>query len=160
MEQNIYNAALVTHVVGITIMAGATFVDFAVFGQFRKIFPKDRVRGQMVEDMMRRLQRFMGIGMLVIILSGVTMMAYLHQVWGQQIWFRVKMGVLLLIIINGLGLRRMLGARLRKLVAADTSAIDSGDGQLRGVIGRLTVVQIVQMVFFIVIFVLSIFKFN
>jgi hypothetical protein len=159
MEHNIYKAALVAHVVGITVMAGATFVDFAMFSQLRKAIRKDKARGLIIEELMQRLQRFMGIGMAVIILSGVAMMAYLHQVWGQQTWFRVKMGFLLLIIINGLGLRRLLGNKLKKLMMTDMSTAGSS-AQFHGLKRRLTAVQILQMTFFIIIFVLSVFKFN
>ena len=159
MNPTVYNSALVVHIVGITLMAGTTFIDFIVFRQFRKIFPDDKPKGLALADIFYRLQRFMGIGMLVILISGVMMMVYLHQVWGQQVWFRIKMAMLLLIIINGLAIRRRLGNKLKNNLAGDQTGNDFKT-KLAGLESNITSVQAIQLVFFLVIFILSVFKFN
>jgi uncharacterized membrane protein len=133
-------------------MAGTTFIDFITFQAFRKVIKTDKDKGMVLENFLYRLQRFLGIGMLLILLSGITMMAKLHEIWGAQIWFRIKIGILLLIIINGLGLRRRLGNKLRKVVAINEN--------WQGLAANFTVVQVVQMVLFVVIYVLSVYKFN
>jgi hypothetical protein len=155
MSITLYNVALVTHIVGITIMAGTTFIDFITFRVFCKVFERDKDKGLVLENYLRKLQRFLGIGMLVILVSGVAMMIKLHEVWGEQLWFRIKMGVLLLIIINGLGLRRMVGSKLKKIVANNSVA-----GNWSKVKRRFTTVQLIQMLLFVIIYVLSVFKFN
>ncbi|HEV8285041.1 MAG TPA: hypothetical protein VGQ09_12075 [Chitinophagaceae bacterium] len=159
MVQNIYQIALVAHIVGITIMAGTTFIDFIAFKHFWKIFSADKAKSLVFEDNLYKLQRFIGIGMLVIIISGVLMMVYMHQVWGQQTWFRVKMGILVLIIINGLVIRRRMGSKLKKLLAKQSLEM-SFNARLSGFRRNITTVHIFQMLFFIIIFVLSVFKFN
>ncbi|HCN82795.1 MAG TPA: hypothetical protein DIT07_04130, partial [Sphingobacteriaceae bacterium] len=73
MDMNIYKIALATHIVGITIMAGTTFIDYIIFKQFRKIFSTDKPKNFLMEEMLNKLQKFIGIGMFVIILSGVLM---------------------------------------------------------------------------------------
>jgi hypothetical protein len=158
MNQNIYSAILVVHVVGIALMAGTAFVDLFTFRHFWKRYSEDKEQGLVVENIAFRLQRFMGVGMLLILLSGIGMMAYLHQVWGQQLWFRIKMAVLVLIIINGLGLRRVLGTQLRRILGTDSP----GDIAipLSKVKVRMTIIQYLQLLLFIVIFTLSVFKFN
>lgn len=156
---SIYNAALVFHVMGITAMAGTTLIDFVLFQQFWKTLPNSKDKSMVLEDTLYRLQKFMGLGMLLIIISGIIMMFYLHQVWGQQLWFQVKMGLLLLIIINGLGLRRALGNKLKKQLNGS-----GGQDDLSNVWPALkktiTIVLATQLLFFIIIFVLSVFKFN
>ena len=159
MGHNIYHIALVAHIVGITIMAGTTFIDFITFKQFWKIFSGDKAKSLVIEDILFRLQKFIGIGMLLIIISGVLMMVYLHQVWGQQIWFRVKMGILVLIIINGLVIRRRMGSRLKKLLA-EGSPGSSFNAKLSGLKRNMMASHLFQMLFFTIIFVLSVFKFN
>jgi hypothetical protein len=153
-----YKLFLVTHIVGVTIMAGTTFVDFVLFNYFWKTYSSDKSQGTVLEKALSGLQKFMGIGMLLIILSGIGMMFYLHQVWGQQLWFRIKMGILLLIIFNGLGLRRMLGSKLRKLLTEASQGMR--DEQLYKVKSNMRIVHILQMLFFVTIFFLSVFKFN
>jgi hypothetical protein len=156
MQHLIYSACLVTHIIGITLMAGASFVDYATFRQIWKYWPADKTKAFTVENILYRYQTFMGIGMLLIILSGVGMMAYMHQIWGAQTWFRIKMGVLLLVIINGLAIRRRLGNAFRKQLQAQ----HENNAQLYAIKRNMTVVQSIQLLLFVVIFVLSAFKFN
>ena len=156
---NIYNASLVLHIVGISVMAGTTFIDFITFEQFWKVFFSDTEKGLLIEGSLNKFQKFMGLGLLFIIISGVIMMVFLHGVWGQQIWFRVKMGLLLLIIINGLGFRRRLGTKLKKLLA-EISSDHSFVEKLVNLKANIRTVHLLQLVLFVAIFTLSIFKFN
>jgi uncharacterized membrane protein len=158
MDKNIYNLALVVHIVGITIMAGATFIDFVTFRRFWKVLPSNRQSGLVIADFLYGLQRFLGIGMLVIIVSGVGMMVFLHQVWGQQTWFRIKIGILVLIIINGLAIRRSLGNKLKKLLADET--VTGNTLMLSGLKRNITLAHTFQILFFVTIYILSVFKFN
>jgi uncharacterized membrane protein len=159
MSMTLYHIALVGHVIGITIMAGTTFIDFITFRQFNRSFPGDRAKALLLENYLYRLQRFMGVGMLVILASGVLMMVKLHEVWGQQIWFRIKMGFLLLIIINGLALRRIVGSKLKRILEENATG-DMPGIKFNGLKRNFTSIQLIQMLFFICIYVLSVFKFN
>lgn len=159
MSTTFYDIALVGHVIGITIMAGTTFIDFITFRAFLRYVHIDKVKGQMMEGYLYRLQRFMGVGMLVILVTGILMMIKFHEVWGAQIWFRIKMGLLLLIIVNGLGLRRVLGSKLKKVLPEDLSTKSIGE-RFNSIRRKLITVQMIQMLLFIIIYVLSIFKFN
>jgi len=158
MTATLYNIALVTHIVGITIMAGTTFIDFITFRAFGKALKTDKAKSPVLENYLYQLQRFLGIGMLIILASGITMMVKLHEVWGAQLWFRIKMGVLLLVIINGLGLRRMMGSRLKKALP-DILSTSSFDKQWHRIKINFSIVQAVQMLLFIIIYILSVFKF-
>lgn len=158
MSIRFYDAALVGHVIGITLMGGAAFIDLAAFQTFWKLFRRDPAERVRLETYLASLQKFMGAGMLVILLSGVLMMVRMHAVWGSQWWFRIKMGVLLLIIINGLGVRRLLGARLKRTLNDLTGAGITAD--MSGLKNGLLATQVLQVLLFILIYVLSIFKFN
>jgi hypothetical protein len=152
-----YKAFLVLHIIGITVMAGTTFIDYMIYRQFWRTYLNDSAQGLVFERIANKLQRFLGIGMLLIIISGVGMMYYMHQVWGQQIWFRIKMGVLLVIIFNGLGFRRVIGSKIQRIIL--NSSIPE-DTQLSMLKTSMTFVQSIQMMLVIVIFILSVFKFN
>jgi hypothetical protein len=159
MSMTFYYIALVIHVIGITIMAGTTFIDFITFRAFSKAFVADKNKSLVLENYLYKLQRFLGIGMLLILASGVTMMVKLHEVWGAQVWFRIKMGILLLIIINGLGLRRSVGSKLKKALAGN-DLDGTANEKWHAVKRNFTLVQVIQMALFVVIYVLSVFKFN
>ena len=156
MSTTLYHAFLVLHIIGITVMAGTTFIDMITFRSFKNAFRTDTARSLVIEEQLYKLQRFMGIGMLVILISGVGMMVKLHEVWGAQTWFRIKMGILLLVIFNGLGLRRILGSKLRKAL----TGIPAGSKAVESLFGKFTAVQFLQLYLFVIIYVLSVFKFN
>jgi hypothetical protein len=67
MSTTLYNIALVTHVVGITIMAGTTFIDYITFRAFWKVFRADKAKGSVLENYLHKLQRF-SLGLLQKIL--------------------------------------------------------------------------------------------
>ncbi|ANH81737.1 hypothetical protein A8C56_12780 [Niabella ginsenosidivorans] len=159
MNMTLYHIALVIHIIGITIMAGTAFIDLITFRALCSARTTDAVKTVVLEDYLYKLQRFLGMGMLLILASGVTMMIKLHQVWGAQLWFRIKMAVLLLIIINGFVLRRRAGAALKKIIEKDTP-VKINDKRWNSVKWSFTAVQVVQLVLFIIIYVLSVFKFN
>ena len=154
----LYNIALVTHVVGITLAAGATFFDFVIVSIHWQNRSKSILDSFVSETILNNVLRVLGVGMLLIILSGIGMMIFLHGVWGQQTWFRIKMVILVLIIVNAIVFRRLLGVRFQKLLSAEAG--DVASQQLLDVRRNIKIVQVVQMVLFVVIFVLSVFKFN
>jgi hypothetical protein len=159
MNQDVYNAAIVVHIIGITLLAGATAIDFLGFRVFWRSVAGDRSRSIILLQTGTLYQRVMGIGMGLIILSGVAMMVYMHGVWGQQLWFRIKFGLLLLVIINGLGIRRVLGSKLNKAVEA--SAPEANVAFTFSSLKRnLSFVHWIQFILLISIFTLSVFKFN
>lgn len=158
MNPTVYNLALVMHIVGITLMAGATAVEYITFRQFWKTIPSDKAKGMVIWGTISDYQKMMGIGMLIIIIGGVVMMYYLHEAWGVQLWFRIKFGLVVLVIINGLGIRRILGSRLGKLLAAMGPVYERARSTLR-IRAYIQVVHWVQLVLFLAIYILSIFKF-
>jgi hypothetical protein len=157
MNQQVYDIAKTLHIVGISVAAGMSLVDLILLQYFWSIYRLHLQEGVVIERLVGRLQRVAAVGMVLIILSGVTMMFYLHAVWGQQLWFRIKMGVLLLIILNGLSFRRVMGKRIHARVMQESTVRWTEQGSLRA---GVTLVQLAQLVFFLVIFVLSVFRFN
>jgi hypothetical protein len=159
MNQHIYDAAIVVHIIGITFLSGATVIDFMAFRIFWNSLSGDRYRPMVILETTALCQRIMGIGMGIIILSGVAMMVYMHGVWGEQLWFRIKFGLLLVVIINGLGVRRVLGSKLKKTMDQLPAGIDF-KSSLMGHKAKISIVHWIQFILLISIFTLSVFKFN
>ncbi len=157
--QNIYHLVLVAHITGITMMAGATLTDYVIFRQFWKFYPMDKPRALAIREGMSKLPQLIGMGIVLLILSGVGMMAITKGVFGEQVWFRIKFGLVLLVIINGLAVGRRLGVKLRKLLAAQAAG-EQTESAVMKVKSSLRLFHVVQLSFFLIIFVLSVFKFN
>lgn len=156
--QIIYPLALVTHITGLTIMAGTTLVDYLLFKQFWKQFVKEKAKGLAISEAISVLPVLFGIGIVLLIISGVTMMAMTNGVFGEQLWFRIKFGLVILIILNGLLVGRKQGSKLRKILSEDASG--ENDVRLLKIKRNLNSFHISQMLMFITIFILSVFKFN
>ena len=159
MNPNIYHAAIVLHIIGISLLSGATVFDYLGFRQFWRFVTMDRTRSMIVLESNAVCQRLMGIGMGLIIVSGIVMMYYMHSIWGEQIWFRIKFVLLVLVIINGLGIRRMLGSKLTKRIHLITPDVDLTI-ELVAIRRNISGVHILQFILLFSIFVLSVFKFN
>lgn len=157
--ETIYHTALVAHIVGLTMMAGTTLMDYVIFKQLWKQYAADKLKALAIGQATVKLQIVFGIGFLLLIISGVTMMYITHGVFGEQTWFRIKFGLIILIVINGLTMGRRQGVKLRKLLPEEISGTNIGD-QLLKVKDNLNIFHISQMAIFITIFVLSVFKFN
>src|SRR5687768_13265289 len=98
----ISNIALITHIIGSSVMTGATIQDYSITQQFWKHFATDRSRGLAIREARGRSPQFFGIGIACLIVSGVTMMFITNGAFGEQVWLRIKFGLVILIIINGI----------------------------------------------------------
>jgi hypothetical protein len=157
--QNIYHLALVGHILGLTIMAGTTLVDYILFKQLWKQYAVSKPNGLILRSSMAKYRALFGIGIILLIISGITMMGITNGIFGEQLWFRIKFGLVLLIIINGLAIGGRQGKKLNKLLSEEATGKNI-DTPLAKVKGNINIFQLAQMLIFLTIFVLSVFKFN
>jgi uncharacterized membrane protein len=151
--------ALVLHISGIVLMAGTVMADFVLFRQFWKHFQYDKAKAATIFATTAKFPRMIGLGILLLIASGVTMVAIYRGAVDSQTWFRVKMAIVVLIIINGVLITRFAGARMRKLV---TSGEDNPGTQLKIRMAKkqISAFHVVQLLLLLIVFILSAFRFN
>ena len=154
----LFNTSLLFHITGITLLAGTTVVDFILTRKFWNLYTKDPQQGMLVRKMSDRLPLLIVAGIVLILLSGVGMMAATRGVFDTMLWFRIKMVLVLIVILNGILNGRRLGNRLNRLLAAD--APRPADQPLNRLRSRLNLFHITQLTIFFLIFFLSAFKFN
>jgi hypothetical protein len=149
---------LALHLISLVLMAGTTLIDFVTLRSFWKLFggaQQEKAIGLL--EATASFSRLTGIGAAVLIVTGLLMMVVTHGVFGEQIWFRIKFALVIILVANALFVGRRQGQGLRK-------SILSG-GQLLS--DRLVVMQknldrfyVSQLFIFVLIIFLSIFKFN
>ena len=155
----LYNTSLWFHITGICLMAGVTVVDFILTRKFWTFYAKDPQQGILVKQMTNRLPLLVIVGTVLILLSGVGMMAATNGVFDTMLWFRVKMILVLLVILNGVINGRRLAGRLNRVLAS--AVPQSADEQpLKRIRKNLDLFYISQLILFFIIFFLSAFKFN
>ena len=153
------NLSLVLHIVGLATVGGSNLVAFVMQGQSWKQYAEDKGKGIAIMTATSKVARITMIGFLVLVLSGISMMVITQGVFGMQFWFRIKMIILLIIIILGVTLGRRDTSKLGKLMMEDNDGKDVA-AKLRSTRSRVRIFYIVQLSLLMVIFVLSVFKFN
>jgi hypothetical protein len=156
--QYLFNISLVIHIICITLVAGTTIIDQIVFGQFGKRYQDNKQKGLALIDTMGLWVKVRGIGFLFLILSGVGMMAVVHGVFGEQLWFRIKMLAFITIIIIGFVFARRSDILLKRLITEDMAGQDRAD-QVRKVSRRISAFRLTVITLFVIIFILSVFRF-
>ena len=149
---------LVLHLSGIVMMVGTLFAGFLTNQQLWKCLPHDRERALTIARATARFRLAGAVGGLVIVAGGVVMMIAVHGVFMHQVWFKIKMGMLGLLIVNMIVVERPAGKKLRRI-------LHGGEGPVEhvGVVAakrRLLAFYVVQLGLFLLIFVVSAYKFN
>ncbi len=165
--QTLYQIALITHIVGITLMAGATLVEYLLTKHLYKLHVSDRSRAITTNEDGFNLHSLITIGIILLILSGGTMFLITQGFFGKQIWFQIKIGLIIIIAINGSVFGKRQDLKFKSLLSEKLNFHqDYSLGQenrkedLMKVKNNLDFFYISQLCMFLIIFTLSVFKFN
>ena len=145
---------LVLHLTGIVLLGGTTFLNYIISRQLWGYVEADRNRAVIINSTTLVFGRLTGIGGAITILSGVAMVAIFHGVVASQLWFRIKMILVLLIIINSLLFARPQSLKLKKL-------LPEGDiSELSALRKKSAAYYAIQLAMFLTIILLSVFRFG
>ncbi|WP_413666580.1 hypothetical protein ACEN9X_18810 [Mucilaginibacter sp. Mucisp86] len=150
-------ALVVLHLTGLTIMAGTTIIDFTIFKIFWKYFDEDLAKSKGVLAGTSGSSRLIGIGAALLVTTGIGMMALTHGVFGEQLWFRIKIGIVLILMLNGILFGRRQGEKLRTIVKKNGAYLTEQINQIKT---NLNIFFAIQLALFFSIVFLSVFKFN
>ena len=150
-------ALLSLHLMALILMAGTTLVDFITLRSFWRLFESQKEKASGLLEATASYSRMIGIGAALLILTGFGMMFVTHGVFGEQLWFRIKFALVLLLVANGVFVGRRLGANLRKTVPGNDLSVAARIIHIRKKLNRFHISQL--LIFTLIIF-LSIFKFN
>jgi hypothetical protein len=162
------NLYLLLHITGFTIMAGGVLADFSIGTRLGKSLSTDKGRALILLEASAGLAPLIAIGGMLLVLTGTGMVIELKSAVTQALWFRIKMPLVLLVVLNGAVMARPNTMRLKKLLldvpangdgirsSGSAVPISAGLSHLRD---RRRTIYLFQLLLFITIFVLSIFKF-
>lgn len=147
---------VVFHLTGLILFAGTSLAGQSALRQFWKQYDLDKTKAAIVLQARAKFPVLMGVGFGLIILSGVGMMAITHGSFGEQLWFRIKFGLVLIVLITGI-IERKQTSKLAKTVANT----EKGFSEKAKLIKRnLRLLQYTQLLLLFLIVLLSVFKFN
>ena len=148
---------LVVHLSGLALMAGTTVVDTVTFRFFSKSLEKQRERSLSLLALMGKLEALLGIGAALLILSGTGLLIITHGAFVHQIWFKIKLALILTLILNGF----IVGGRQKsKLKTGINGTGPTFDIQTNQAIRNIKMFYMAQMGLFLTIIFLSVFKYN
>src|SRR4030095_16122438 len=147
---------LVLHITGIVLLGGTTLMNYIISRQFWSCIEIDKNKAIVINSTTLIFGRITGVGGVLTILTGITMVAILHGVVDSQLWFRIKMILVLLIILNALLFARPQSVKLKRILS--TGSIPSSE--LSAVKSRMNLYYAVQLIMLFSIFILSVFRFD
>ena len=158
MRTQIFLRILLTlHITGIAIMAGTSFIDYFTFKLFWKFADHGDNRSLGLLPLMSRYGEFVRIGGVIIIVTGLAMLLLVKGVWWEQSWFKIKMVLVAMVVLNGAFFGNKLGTKFREVVANNGANFIQQTADLRTQLNRF---YILQLTLFFVIVLVSVFKFS
>lgn len=149
-------------------MAGTTLVEYLLTKHFWKLYANDRSRAITSNEDGFNFHLLVDIGVIFLILSGLTMLVIFQGVFAKQIWFQIKIGLIIIIAINGSVVGRRQDMKLKRLLSLEkmnfhrdgSPGLENPNEDFMKVKHRLDLFYTSQLLMFLTIFTLSVFKFN
>src|SRR3569833_1291463 len=148
-----FRILLVLHLCGLTIMAGTTIVDYFTFKTFCKLANTGGNTGHGLLPIMSRYGELVRIGAAILLFSGLAMLVQEKGVW-QETWFKIKIGLVVLLVLNGMFVGKNLGLKFRKMIADDAWTAQ----QKTAIKGNLNLFYLSQLAIFLLIIIVSIIR--
>lgn len=150
------NIGLVLHICGISLMVGMTVAGFITYKRLFNLLTKMENSVTLLVTTIKMYSRMQILGGSLIIAGGALMMFALHGIIMQQLWFRIKIALLLLLIFNMPLIFRPANKRLKLFLS-------HGRSDIRDKIKAKQLLDLfytLQLLIFLTIFILSVFRFN
>jgi hypothetical protein len=102
------------------------------------------------------LSRLIGIGGALLLVTGLAMLSIFKGAVGAMLWFKIKMVLVVLVALNGSVVLRRNSNRMKALLQ---SGDDRNNGAILTLKQRMGVFHGIELLLFLLIFILSVFKF-
>jgi uncharacterized membrane protein len=156
--QTLYHLLLALHIVGFITAIGTLVSSLVSYNQFWKLCALNADQGKAAFKSFLKTQKVGMIGLLVAILAGLGMEVIVAGAHHTFLWFRIKMPLVALILINAGLLGRIATKRLQKFSTGNEEIIKSGEEIVK--LKRTTAVfQYSQLFIFVLIVIMMAFRF-
>jgi uncharacterized membrane protein len=152
----IFPALLTVHLIAFAFMAGTTVIEFINYRTFWKLFNDQKEQAAAVLAATAKFSKLIGIGAALLILTGAGMIALTHGLLAQQLWLKIKLVLVVLLILNGVLNGNKIAANIRK--AVDQNAPDQF-AHLTMLKGKMQAFYLLQLIILFIIVFLAAYKF-
>ncbi|KAA2238507.1 hypothetical protein F0L74_19990 [Chitinophaga agrisoli] len=153
---NLFSSGIFLHITGIALLAGGTVGSFVTLRQLWKYLPADQQKATVVFKITAAYSLFFRIGGALMLISGFMLLRAFQFAVSKQSWFEIKMGLIVLMILN----ITLLGAPGTKRLGVLLESPTADMLQLSSAKRRMDLFYILQVAILLLIFVLGVFKFQ
>jgi hypothetical protein len=147
---------LVLHITGFTMMAGTVLADYTVFRKVSRWLVADRQKALTILQGSAALVILISVGAGLLVTTGIGMVIVFKGTVVHMLWFKIKMVLVVLVVLNGAVLARRSMLKLKGTLLTEGTETN---GRVEGLKRRLDYIYITQLILFLTIFVLSVLKF-
>jgi len=152
-----YQIIKVFHFFGFIVAIGTTVASTVAYKYFWRQYSEDRLRVKSTFQLIQGVQIAGMMGMITLLIAGITMLAMANGGHTSLLWFQLKLGLVVLIFVSGLTLGRTTAQGLKKLVEQNDSPQDQLAASIKS---RARVFSAIQLTIFSLIIILSVLKIN
>ena len=148
-----YYCYLIVHLSAFALFTGTFVANMITYNQIWQYTEKDETTAKALFATTGKYARLMGISLGFIVTAGILMMTQMHKVYGGQLWLRIKIALVVILII--LRIMSVKSSKRLENKLYDKSAISWPD-----IKKRITIFNLAQLIIIATIIVLSVTKFN
>lgn len=153
IPHSVYLIFLVIHVSAFALFTGTLIANMVNSNQLWLYIDKDAAITKALFNTTGKYNRIMGICLGLAVVMGIAMMSQMHKVYGPQLWFRIKIGLLVVLLVVRILYSRNLG-QLKKGI---NNEIKVSFADLRK---KISLFQLLSIIIIGGIIILSVFRFN
>jgi hypothetical protein len=157
--QSILNIVLVLHLIALSMAIGITVANYVAFQQIWKLYDSNKEQGLAAFRSIAKFRLVGIIGLLLLIVSGITMLYLFQWTLTSLLWFKIKLFIVLLIFVNGFTMGRIENEKLDKFLSEERQLKPSQTDTAK-LKRHLQIFNLTQLLLFVLIIILSIFRFN
>lgn len=151
----LYNIVKTLHIVGFATAFGISLATLFAYSRFWKLYGINREQGIAAFKAFAFLQRIGMIGLMLVLLAGLSMLALRNWVFVSLLWFQIKLAFIALIFINGFTQGRTSTMKLDEFVTENKKQ----ELQPEVLQKKLRTFLSIQLIFYITIIAMSVFRF-
>ena len=144
------------HVAGFIIGVGVVLSTTFAFKHFWALYGSNKAQGLASFKAFGNIQKFGMMGLLLVLIGGFGMLIIAEWSLWDSLWFKIKMGLVVAMLVNGFTLGRTSTLQLQDFVRRESADIE----QARRLQARIRTFQRVQIGIFGAIILLSVFRFE
>lgn len=152
----VYKAALISHIIGISLMAGATCCQMFLYSNYWKQM-RQHLNSLHLKAIIR-LETLVIIGLVIMLLSGGTMLYLVNGIYEQQTWFQLKIIIIAILIFNGAVVKKRMAKKM--IDHMEIYFQDRTNQEFIKTSKWMTAIITFELLMFLMIFTLAVFKVN